>query len=376
MIKSVRILLVLFGLSVTTMVAFAAAPKVVDTEGASENSKADAIRMAQRAAVEQAVGVFIHSETEVSNFKLKRDDILSRSQGYVTDYRILSENKEDTLFTVRIRATVSMDSIKDDLIAMKILLEGLDRPKLMTLIDEDYLHMARPQMRIAETELNALLAQKGFELVDQAHLERIKDKDQARQAMTGNVAAASQLGLMFGAQYVIVGKAVVQDAGEAFPGSGIKSIQSSVQLKVIQSQSGLLLGSVVENGVAAHVSQLTGATRSIQQAVTKATDAYLVNAITDSFQDYLNNGSPLKLHVTGVTSFRLYKQVSAVVESIKPVVSSKKEGWNKASGLLILDLRFKGTSEDLAEHLDGKRIGENSIEVVDFAPDRLDCQLN
>ena len=376
MTKSIRLLVFLVGLTITTTVALAASPKVVETEGTSDLSKADAIRTAQRVAVEQAVGVFIHSETEVSNFELKKDDVLSRSQGYVTDYRILDEKKEDDLFTVRIRATVSMDSIKNDLIAMKILLESLDRPKLMTLIDEDYLHMAKPQMRIAETEINALLAQKGFELVDQAQLERIKDKEQARQALAGNVAAASQLGLMFGAQYVIVGKAVVQDAGEAFPGSGIKSIQSSVQLKVIQSQSGLLLGSVVENGVAAHVSQLTGATLSIKQAVKKATDAYLVDAITDSFQDYLNNGSPLKLHVNGVTSFRLYKQVSAVVESIEPVVSSKKEGWNKTGGLLILDLRFKGTSEDLAELLDGKSFGNNRLEVVDFAPDRVDCQLN
>ena len=375
MTKPIRFLVFLAGLTIAATVAVAAT-QVVETEGTSERSKADAVRMAQRVAVEQAVGVFIHSETEVSNFVLKRDDILSRSQGYVTDYRILEEKKEGDLFTVRIRATVSLDSIKNDLIAMKILLAGLDRPKLMTLIDEDYLHMAKPQMRIAETEINALLDQKGFELVDQAQLERIKNKEQARQALAGNVAAASQLGLMFGAQYVIVGKAVVQDAGEAFAGSGIRSIQSSLQLKVIQSQSGLLLGSVVENGVAAHVSQLTGATLSIKQAVKKATDAYLVDAITDSFQDYLNNGSPLKLNVAGVTSFRLYKQVSTAVESIETVVSSKKEGWNKEGGLLILDLRFKGTSEDLADLLDGKSVGNNSLEVVDFAPDRVDCRLN
>ena len=353
-----------------------ATEKIVETEGSSPISRADAIRQAQRAAVEQTVGVFIHSETEISNFVLKKEEILSRSQGYVIDYAVLKEQKKYEAFTIRIRATVSMDSIKNDLIAMKILLESLKRPKLMVLIEEDYIDMTRPQMRIAETETNALLAAKGFELVDQAQLKRIEAQNQARQALAGNIAAASRLGLLFGAQYVIVGKAVTQDVGEAFAGTGLRSLQSSIQLKVVQSQSGLVLGSVVKNGVAAHISPITGATQSLKGAVKKACDEYLIDTITTSFQDYLNNGTPVKLYVTGVSSFRQYKRIAAAVESIEPVVSSKKEGWNKAGGLLILDLRFKGTSDELAEHLDGQTLGDHLLEVVDLAPDRVDCQLN
>ncbi len=43
--------------------------------------------------------------------------------------------------------------------------------------------------------------------------------------------------------------------------------------------------------------------------------------------------------------------------------------------MLALDLRFKGTSEELAELLDGLKLGDHSLEVVDFAPDRVDCNL-
>jgi hypothetical protein len=100
-----------------------------------------------------------------------------------------------------------------------------------------------------------------------------------------------------------------------------------------------------------------------------------VDAITRSFQDYLNNGAPLKVKVTGVTSFRTYKLVASEIETIERVVSSKKEGWNKASGLLVLDLRFRGTSEELAELLDARKLGANRLEVVDFAPERIDCNL-
>lgn len=349
--------------------------KVIETEGVSFISRADAIRQAQRAAVEQGVGVFIQSETESANYVLQKDKILARTQGYVTRFTVLKEEKKDGQHIVWIQATVSLDKIKDDLMAMKILLDSMERPKLMILVEEDYLDMSKPSMRIAETELAAELQAKGFELVDKTQLEKAKEKDKARQALAGNISAASALGMTFGAQYVILGKAVVQDIGEAYAGTGLRSLQASFQAKVIQSQSGLLLGSVVKNGVAAHVSPLTGATLALKDSVGKAVDDYLVNAITESFQDFLNNGAPMKLHVSGVTSFRQYKTVASEIASIGAVVSSKKEGWNKAGGLLVLDLRFKGTSEELAERLDGRKLGGGSLEVVDFAPDRVDCNL-
>ncbi|MDI6687637.1 MAG: hypothetical protein QME06_05375 [Desulfobacterales bacterium] len=352
-----------------------ASEKVVEVEGSSFASKEDAVRQAQRLAVEKAVGVFIHSKTEVENFAIKKDSIMSRTQGYITRFTILGEEKAEGLYTVRLSATVSMDKIKDDLLAMKILLDSMERPRLMILIEEEYIGMDHVGMSLAETEISSLLAAKGFDLVDRAQIEKIKSLDQSRQALAGNIAAAKRLGLDFGSQYVIVGKAVVEDVGEAYPGSGLKSLQASLQLKVIQTQTGLLLGSIVKNGISIHISPLTGAGKSLRIAVQKAVDEYLVDTITNSFQEFLNNGAPIKLHITGVTSFQQYKLIVSNIEIVDKVVSSKKEGWNKTGGLLALDLRFKGTSEELAELLDGFNLGENSLEVVDFAPDRVDCKL-
>ncbi|MFC1811318.1 hypothetical protein ACFL03_01350 [Thermodesulfobacteriota bacterium] len=367
--------------------AAVAANKTIEAQGESMSSKEDALRQAMRLAVEQAVGVFVHSETEVENFELKKDKILSRTQGYVTSYTVLKEEKVDDVIKVVIRATISLDKIKDDLLAMKILLDSMERPKVMILIKEKLLSADKAggkiaesakdemEMRIAETEMSSLLVSKGFDLVDKAQLEAVKNLDQRRQALAGNTVAAKSLGLSLGAQYVILGKAVAQDSGEAYPGTGLRSIQASLQTKIIQTQTGLVLGSVVKSGVAAHISPLTGATKALQEAVHKAVDQYLVNAITASFQDYLNNGAPMKLQVTGVNSFRQYKQIVSGIDALDNVVSSKKEGWNKAGGLLVLDMRFKGTSEELAELLDGIQLGENSLEVVDFAPERVDCNF-
>lgn len=350
--------------------------KTVTTVGMSQTSRADAVREAQRAAVEEAVGVFIQSESEMQNFVLQKDKIISRTQGYIKSFDVIKESAQGGEFTVTIQATVSLDMIKDDLIAMKILLDSMERPKVMILIDEDYKSMDNLGMELAGTELSALMGAKGFDLVDKAQVEAAQRKDQSRQALAGNDEAARSLGLSFGAQYVIVGKAVAQDAGEAVPGTGLRSIQASLQARVIQTQTGAVLGSVVKNAVSAHISPLTGATNALKQTVKLAVDEYLVDAITNSFQDFLNNGAPIKLHITGVGNFRGYKNVSSTVENLNRVVSSKKEGWNKAGGILVLDLRFKGTSEELAELLDGQAVGDQKMEVVDFAPERVDCQVN
>ena len=54
----------------------AAEEKVVQVEGMSTLSRADAIRQAMRAAVEEGVGVFVKSESEVQNFALVKDRVL------------------------------------------------------------------------------------------------------------------------------------------------------------------------------------------------------------------------------------------------------------------------------------------------------------
>jgi len=350
-----------------------AATKVVVTEGHSFFNKDDAIRQAQRAAVEKAVGVFVHSQTEVENFVIQKDKIMSRTQGYITRFTVLEEEKKSEEFYVKIEAEVSLDKIKDDLIAMRILLDSMERPKVMILVEEEYTDMTPAGMNIAETEVSSLLASKGFDLVDKAQLEELKRRNQAKLALTGNIAAAKSLGFDLGAQYVVVGKAVVQDIGEAYPGSGLKSLQASLQLKLIQTNTGLVLGSVVKNGVAAHISPVTGASKALRISAQKAVDEYLLDTITSSFQEYLNNGAPIKLHITGVNTFKEYSLISSNIETMEKVVTSKKGGWNKTGGLLILDLRFKGTSEKLAELLDGSKFGTKRLEVTDFAPDKVDC---
>ena len=372
-----RIILAITVLMLTVLFISAghAAEKTVEADGESYLSKQDAVRQAQRSAVEKAVGVFVLSETEVENFRLKKDRVFSRTEGYITRFHVIKENMVRNVFKVRINAIVSLDKIKDDLVALKILLDSMERPKIMVLVEEDYQGMDKPNMGIAQTEISRLLVSRGFDLVDKDQLDEVNDLEQARQALLGNKAAARNLGLRLGAQYVILGKAVAQNAGEAYPGTGLKSIHAGMELRIIQTQTGSVLGSVTKNAVTAHISPLTGASKALKESAKKAVDEYLIDAISSSFQDFINNGAPIRLTITDVKTFRDYKLITSSIQVLEKIVSSSKEGWNKAGGTLVLGLHFKGTSEELATVLDSRKLGTKALEVVDLAPERVTCAL-
>ena len=85
--------------------------------------------------------------------------------------------------------------------------------------------------------------------------------------------------------------------------------------------------------------------------------------------------TPLKLIVNGVDSFRRFKNLTASMNDIDKVVSSKKESWNKAGGMLVLDLRFKGTSEELAGILYETDFADDKLEIMELEPERLQCRV-
>jgi len=107
--------------------------RTVVVSGSNDSSLEDAVRQAQRLAVEKAVGVFVQSKTKVENFALVKDNVFSRSEGYIKRFKALERKQSGKIFLVKIEATVCLDKIKDDLIAMKILLDSMERPKLMVI---------------------------------------------------------------------------------------------------------------------------------------------------------------------------------------------------------------------------------------------------
>jgi len=249
-------------------------------------------------------------------------------------------------------------------------------PKLMFLLQEDCLDCPVKGMNMAENELIAKLSEKGYPLIDKSQLEAANQMGQARLALSGNVDAARQLGTMFGARYVLVGKAVIQDVGEIVPGTGMRSIQTNLQLKIISAQTGQIVGATVKTASAAHISALNGAQKALAQAARDTVDGFVAPTLTAAAAKAGAEGGAVRVFATGVRDMAVYGALVAALEKTPRVTQVSPDRFNRQSGLLVLDLLFGGTGEDLAVAVDNQPLGgKRRIFVQDFGAEQVDLRI-
>ncbi|MBU0483424.1 MAG: hypothetical protein KKB30_02785 [Proteobacteria bacterium] len=332
------------------------------------NSKNEALLQAKREAVSSGIGTLLISETEVNNYMLQKDLILTRTVGAVKSYKIIDESKDDGLFHVKIRAEVSMDAIKEDLVALKILLESMDKPRMMVLISEE-------KGNAAETAILDYLNGKEFELVDASVVAALMDKDEAlvRKATEGDPVAAAQLGAANGAEFIIVGKVVKSTAeNKLLSDSGMVSGQANITARVVNCSNARIIASKSAQGAAAHSSLEAAQQTASEKAARKLMDDKLFEKIISSFQDMVNNGMTLELTVVDVPDYNTQKAVQNLIKGLN-VSAVSQRGFG--SGELKLSVVYRGNADGFADMVNGKTVLGKKLSVIDIAGSQIKVKL-
>jgi hypothetical protein len=106
---------------------------IVVSTGLGASAKT-ALNAALEAAVSQALGRLIHSDTLVENDVLIREQILSATSGFVERFETMSEGYTDGLYTVRIKAEVRTDKLRAEVTGKIQDARGLDGQSLSAKI--------------------------------------------------------------------------------------------------------------------------------------------------------------------------------------------------------------------------------------------------
>ena len=333
-------------------------------------SKSDALLKAKRDAVERGIGTVLISQTEVRNFELKKDIIPSKTVGSVKKYDILKEEKQlDNTFYLKIRAVVSLASIKSDLAALKILLESMDRPRMMVVISEE-------EGKVAEGAIIDYLNEKEFELVDPSVVAALfhRDDQLIKRATEGDLAAAAKIGVSNGAEYVLVGKVTKSlMKSEVLSGSGMVSGQAHITAKVINCSNARIIASKSANSAAVHVSEDIAKAKAAEKTAEKLMDRVLFEKIVSSFQDMINNGIPIDVTVKRVSDFKMQKAVREVLRGLSQVVSVNKRSFG--GGKLHLSVLYKGNADSFSEEINGKTVEGKKISVTGITGDNVVMEL-
>ncbi|NPA80411.1 MAG: hypothetical protein GXO29_05130 [Thermotogae bacterium] len=229
-------------------------------EGRKDVARDRAVKDALRKAVEQAVGTFISSETVVENYEVLKDRILSKSEGYVSEYRILREKEEDGLYRVLVRAKVKTGELKRDLQAMGILIQSRGRPRIMVLVDDEDVR----------SMIEEALLREGFPVVDYETTLRNTEKDSIKAALSGDDKLARLLAIRNGAEIYIAGDAKVKEGN--YRGKRIYSV--ILRLKAVEAATGELLSSVFIHRKLPF-DEMEAKRSAVEEAVDRLTDGIL-----------------------------------------------------------------------------------------------------
>jgi hypothetical protein len=349
-------------------------------EGSGEGANAEeALLAAKRNAIEKGIGTILLSQTEIENFQVKRDQIITKTMGSVKSYEKISEGKTDVgYYQVKIKAVLSRSSISRDLAAFHILIESMDRPRTMVVIDENNVGTAEPNNSAAETAILQFLKDPyEFDLIDPKASAAIRSSEEKMASIAGDAAAAARLGSQSGAEVIITGSAVSREAKSMNQSlGGMVSAQADVTLRAINCTTGSIIGTAQAHAAMVHISANTAGTQAITKASQKAIKD-LLDRIVKEWQNQQNNGMTLSLTVGGVTTFRLKNDLIQTLTWVPNVSAVHERNWDMQSKLLMVDIQYKGNANGFCTRIDGFKLksGAGSIGVSGINGLRVTLQV-
>jgi hypothetical protein len=347
---------------------FAADDENIVAEGTGEGANPEeALIAAKRNAIEKGIGTILLSQTEIENFQVKRDQIITKTMGSVKSYEKISEGKTDNgYFEVKIKAVLSRSSISQDLASFHILIESMNKPRTMVVIDENNIGTAEPNNSASETCILQFLKDPyEFELIDPKASAAIRASQEKMAGIAGDAAAAAQLGTQNGAEVIITGSAVSREAKSMNQNlGGLVSAQADVTLRAINCTTGSIIGTAQSHAAMVHISASTAGTQAITKASQKAIKE-LLDRIIKEWQNQQNNGVSLSLTIGGVTTFRLKNDLIQTLTWVPNVSAVHERNWDMQSKLLMVDIQYKGNANGFCTRIDGFKLksGAGSIAV-------------
>ena len=255
----------------------------VDGVGVDRDS---AMRDAARMAVEQVAGMYINSNTVVSNTSVELDEILSHAQGYVQNITVISESMNGGEYRVRASVDVNTDPNSAFMKRMDAVMR-LNDPRIGVVIlsdDEDLDHSfdgLPGHDTILETALNERLLTVGFKhVVDVSLLSQLQDssvlnavyRGDSRLPYDGDASARPIDYLVIGRSHAEGYKVKLPDNHGGYVETQMSSARTHLDLKIISFGTSTIIGTYSVDGQGVENSPALAARKSRQAAAGKAAE--------------------------------------------------------------------------------------------------------
>lgn len=342
--------------------------------GDRARSRNEAREAAFRDAVEQASGVFIQAETEVRNFELVSDEVLTRSQGFIRDYEVLEEGPRGDLYVMDIRATVEKAAfIKDVNASLELLYDRVGKPRVVAVIrernlaggDEAATGEAISELGVTEKEIRKILIKQGFTFID------------ARTIRGGDILAAAiqpegiqrdkalELARTAEAEIVILGRAETTHRGSV---GQFESVQADLSLDVVRVDTGQVMASESVMAVAAQLNVRTAGLAALKKSADQITPRMMAQ-VSYQWVKERNQGARIELVVENVSFGELLSLRRTLSNTVRGVQQVQQRSYS--DGVALLEVTSRDSVDRLAESLYTARFDGFRLDVADVTQNRL-----
>jgi hypothetical protein len=348
-------------------------------QGALDIARDAAIEDAQKRAVEQAVGIFVDSQTQVENYQVISDRILSQVKGYITRYNVTGESQDSGLLRVRITADVAVSKLNEDLSAIGILMGQMHMPRTMILIAEQNIGRevyawwiatrSETDMSVVEHTFMDKFTEKGFEFIDHEVASKEIKVTPAYKVLDITANQARTLGSQADAEVVIIGKAVAKFYGDV---GGMKSVQADLTAKAVRTDTGQVIAASTTHAAAVHITELTAGTEALKKAANQAADD-MMGKILAVYQKETGGTRPVSIAISGLSKAEFVKFKDVLRNQVRGIKDLHERGFKGTTAKISVD--SKTSAQQLSDELVLKDFGTFSVEVVGSTANSLELRV-
>jgi hypothetical protein len=328
-------------------------------------ARSKAIDEAQRSAVERVVGVMVSSSTEVENYQVKLDSILSESQGFINTYKVIQEEREGDQYRVTIEADVGVDRLKDRMEAFNMIMSRQSRPRLLVLIGH-----GKKKDDVAESAMVTYFLSKGFKMVDVEAARGALDKIDFEK-ITADPGAAAKVGQRYGAEVLIVGRSESSTSPFTIDKVEMKFNKVNVSAKAMKVDTAEVIATDSDTKSGPGMEDvLKSMTTEASEKVAKT----LVDRIVDRWSYELTNTVTVKLVASGLRSYKeLAKFKSLLSNEVKGIKEVNQRRYH--GGRVELDMEVRGNTQGVADDIAAMTLNGKAMKVVEITPNRIEVRI-
>lgn len=312
-----------------------------------------ALKDAYSKAIEQGCGVKLVRTTQVENFQLVRDKILTESVGYVTSYEILNENDSSEFgYEVDVRANVSQEPISDIDKLQLMVKYLLAEPRIVVVMEGE-------NASVIEGQISARLQKAGFLVVD---AKTIEEKKQEFKDLLSKEDAA-RLGGMLDANVTVRGalsSTITGRVGDEFP---IITARTTGAFEIVLAETAKVLSVFSHEDFPAEI----GSANTEEEAIRRSVDN-LIQPATDKLAWELASklGEPidLRLELRNATldqAEQFQKQIEKMPKHIVLGVEMQNYQEGTADYQIKTSVRSQVLQQKLRKLLDPAPLGAREI---------------